>query len=101
MRHSQLTPRYKAACISLADAIQEHRDAFLEMADLVHPEENHSGENEVLTDWAVIAAYIGYDDEGDQTTAYHVVLPDDQMPDHRLRGLWHQGIAMLEEHRRD
>ncbi|MEU6520450.1 hypothetical protein ACFYOF_06170 [Streptomyces sp. NPDC007148] len=70
-----MSPELKAAYARLAGAIEE--TARLE------------GAEGVLTEWVVVFATQGYDDDGDGVTQIGTALPDGggHVPYHRLMGL--------------
>lgn len=41
----------------------------------------------ILTDWIVIAAQQGFDEDGDATTSVGLLLPNDSFPMYRILGL--------------
>jgi hypothetical protein len=49
--------------------------------------EHKDDQGRVLTDWVVIAASQGYDADDGNSTAYNYLVPDGDVPHHRLIGL--------------
>lgn len=88
-----MTPEQIAAQAGLVRAMAEHRKAFLDTKP-----EYQSEAGEVLTDWILISAYVSYDNDGDQTVAYHFAMNNDQQSDHISKGLLQQGIDELREY---
>jgi hypothetical protein len=82
-----LTERQIAAQKALQDAIEEQRRAFLAGTD--------TETAEVVSDWLLIAACMSYDSDGNQYVCYHMAFPDDQMMDHRVKGLAQHAIDLM------
>ena len=70
------------------DNLTEAVRGVLEAYDYADP-------NRVLTDFALIAATQGFDDDGDGTQAYHWFLRDGDLPWHRIFGLLEVGRLKL------
>lgn len=87
-----LTDRQKAAQKALAAAIEEQRAAFTDATDSDTPE--------VVTDWMLIAACASYNGDGEQLVSYHMAFPDDELMDHRAKGLALHAIYLLEHGQR-
>lgn len=84
------TPEQKAAQEALQAAIEQHRKAFTDAEDVPII-------GEITTDWITVAACISYDDDGDQTVAYHWALSNGAMPDHTAKGLLVHALDMVEK----
>lgn len=83
-----LTERQKAAQKALQDAIEEQRAAFTDATEAETPE--------VVSDWLLIAACVSYSEEGHQYVSYHMAFPDDELMDHRAKGLAKHAIYLIE-----
>lgn len=82
-----LTDRQKAAQKALQEAIEEQRLAFLDGTEV--------DASEIVSDWLMIAACVRYDAEGNEYVSYHLAFPNDQMMDHRVKGLAQHAIDLM------
>jgi hypothetical protein len=84
-----LPPEIRAAQDALQQAIEGHRRAWTSRRD------EQAGE--VLAEWVLVAAYLSYNDDGDETVAYHLGFINDQLADHRVKGLLVHALDLMRD----
>lgn len=69
---------------------------YVNLEDAIKEELERIGAQGVLTEWVLVTATTRYEDEG-AVTQIATIMPDDQVPYHRLMGLLDYALTKARE----